>query len=222
MKYAIVTGASKGVGYATCKLLAQNGYKVIGVSRNIEKLKTLISENIEVYQLDMTNFNEIKKFAEKHKDITIDLLVHNAGGGANPKSLATEEPLDFNYAYSLNVSGPMYLSRLFIPNMTKSKNPTTIFISSMGGKFPYPGGGNYVVSKRAIGALVDLMRLEYTQYNIKTTEICPGSINTVENENRTYAVSGEDMAETIKWVAELPAHVNINHIELTHIACRRY
>lgn len=197
-KYAIVTGASKGVGFETCQLLAKNGYKVIGVSRNINKLNNLISNNIEVYQLDLTNFEEIKNFAAKYKDITIDLLVHNAGGGSNPKPLNIEEAEDFNYAYSLNVSGPMLLSKLLIPNMSRSHNPTIIFISSMGGKFPYYAGGNYVVSKRAISALVDLMRIEYTHFKIKTTEICPGGINTIENENRELSLSAQDMAETIK------------------------
>jgi NADP-dependent 3-hydroxy acid dehydrogenase YdfG len=198
IRQAIVTGASKGVGYETCKLLANNGYKVIAVSRNIEKLQTLISSNIEVYQLDLTDFDQIKKFAKKYQDITIDLLVHNAGGGLGPTSLKEEEPEHFNYAYSLNVSGPMLLSKLFISNMSKSNNPTTIFVSSIGGKFPYQNGGNYVVSKRAIGALVDLMRIEYTAFGIKTTEICPGGINTIEGEDRLLALSATDMAETIK------------------------
>jgi NADP-dependent 3-hydroxy acid dehydrogenase YdfG len=222
-KYAIVTGASRGVGYATCKLLAANGYKVIGIARSIDKLKTLVSENIEVYQLDMTNFEEIKKFAEKYKDIELDLLVNNAGGGSNPTKIIEEDPNNFNYAYSLNVSGPMYLSKLFTPNLKKSKSPAIIFISSLGGKFPYRGGGNYTTAKRAIGGLIDLMRAEYGEYNIRITEICPGSIDTVETEERgATALSAVDMAEVIKWVFELPKHININHIDLNHISNRRY
>ena len=60
MKTAIVTGASKGVGYATVKFLSENGYKVIAVSRNLSKVSQLISENVEVYQLDITDSKAIK------------------------------------------------------------------------------------------------------------------------------------------------------------------
>ena len=65
MKTAIVTGASKGVGHATVKLLSENGYRVIAVSRNLSKLKELISDNVETYQLDITDENQIKSFFEK-------------------------------------------------------------------------------------------------------------------------------------------------------------
>lgn len=221
MKTAIVTGASKGVGLSTCNLLSKNGYKVIAVSRNIKKLKLIESKEIDVYELDMTNFNEIKKFFKNYEDITLDLLINNAGGGRSPDRIINESPENFNYAYSLNVSGPMYLSKLFTKNMEKSFNPTIVFVSSLGGKFAYVGGGNYTNAKRAIGGLVDTMRLEYPLHGIKITEICPGTIDTVDNEKRDAAITAEDMAQTILWVAEQPPHVNINHIEINHIKSRK-
>ena len=221
MKTAIVTGASKGVGYQTCKALSRNGYRVIALSRNIEKMKSLLSENIEIYQIDITNFVEIKKFFEKYKDINLDLLVNNAGGGSSPTQIINESPENFNYAYSLNVSGPMYLSKLFTENLSRSKNPTIIFVSSLGGKFPYYGGGNYTNAKRGIGGLVDTMRLEYPSYGIKITEICPGTIDTVDGEKRDIAITAEDMAGAIVWIAALPRHVNINYLEINHILSRK-
>ncbi len=222
MKYAIVTGASKGVGHSTCQVLSKNGYHVIAVSRNINKVSSLFCENIETYKLDITDFKSIKIFYEKYKDITLDLLVNNAGGGRNPSQIINEDPDNFNYAYSLNVSGPMYLSKLFTLNMQKSENPTIIFVSSLGGKFAYPSGGNYTNAKRAIGGLVDTMRLEYPHYGIKITEICPGTIDTVEGEKRNIAISAEDMAQTILWVSSLSSHINVNHLELNHILSGKY
>lgn len=65
-------------------------------------------------------------------------------------------------------------------------------------------------------ALVDTMRLEFPEYGIKITEICPGTIDT-QIEKRDIAITAEDMAESIRWVASLPKHVNINHIEINHI-----
>lgn len=221
MKTAIVTGASKGVGYATVKLLSENGYRVIAVSRDLSKVSSLVSDNVEVYKLDITSSDEIKKFYQKYSDITLDLLVNNAGGGSGPTNIINETMDNFRIAYDINVSGPMYLSQLFVPCMEKSKSPTIIFISSLGGKFAYRSGGNYTNAKRGMMALVDTMRLEFPAYGIKITEICPGTIDT-QKEKRDIALTAEDMAECIRWVSELPGHVNINHIELNHILSGKY
>lgn len=221
MKTAIVTGASKGVGYATVKLLSENGYKVIAVSRNLSKVLNLVSDNVEVYKLDITNEDEIKKFHEKYKDITLDLLVNNAGGGASPTFIANESMNNFRTAYDINVSGPMFLSQLFISSMKKSESPTIIFITSLCGKVPFRGGGNYSNAKRGEMALIDTMRMEFPEYGIKVTEICPGTIDT-QLEKKDNALTSEDMAETIRWVSSLPKHVNINHIEISHINNSKY
>lgn len=221
MKTAIVTGASKGVGYATVKLLSENGYKVIAVSRDLSLVSNLICENVEVYKLDITNSEEIKKFYETYSDITLDLLVNNAGGGAGPTTLINETMDNFRRAYDINVSGPMYLSQLFVPCMEKSDSPTIVFISSLGGKFTYRSGGNYTNAKRGMMALVDTMRMEFPAYGIRVTEICPGTIDT-QKEKRDIALTAEDMAECIRWVAQMPSHVNINHIELNHLLSGKY
>ena len=221
MKTAIVTGASKGVGYATVKLLSENGYKVIAVSRNLSKVSNLVSDNVEVYKLDITDSIGVKTFFEKYKNISLDLLVHNAGGGASPTNIINETPENFRKAYDINVTGPMYMSQLFVPCMQKSSSPTIIFINSFGGKVPYPGGGNYTNAKRGQRGLIDTMRMEFPQYKIKITEICPSTIDTQE-EKRDNALTAEDMAESIRWVASMPSHVNINEIEICHINGNRY
>ena len=221
MKTAIVTGASKGVGLATVKLLSENGYKVIAVSRNLSKVSELISDNVEVYSLDITNSEEIKAFYEKYKDITLDLLVNNAGGGSGPTHLINETMDNFRRAYDINVSGPMYLSQLFVPAMKKSESATIIFITSLCGKTPYRGGGNYSNAKRGEMALVDTMRMEFPEYGIKVTEVCPGTIDT-QVEKKDNALTAEDLAESIRWVGSLPKHFNINHLELSHINNNKY
>jgi NADP-dependent 3-hydroxy acid dehydrogenase YdfG len=216
MKTAIVTGASKGVGYATAKLLSENGYKVIAVSRNLSEISKLVSENLEVYQMDITKEEEIKKFADKYKDMTLDLLVNNAGGGSGPTHLINETMDNFRRAYDINVSGPMYLSQLFVSCMKKSESPTIIFITSLCGKIPFRGGGNYSNAKRGEMALVDTMRMEFPEYGIKITEICPGTIDT-QAEKKDNALTAEDMAEAIRWVSSLHKNFNVNHLEVSHI-----
>ena len=221
MKTAIVTGASKGVGLATVKRLSENGYKVIAVSRNLSKVSELISDNVEVYNLDITDSKAIEIFFEKYKDITLDLLVNNAGGGSGPTYIINETPENFRKAYDINVTGPMYLSQLFVPCMERSESPTILFITSFGGKVPYRGGGNYTNAKRGERGLIDTMRLEFPQFGIKITEICPATIDTQE-QKRDQALTAEDLAEAIYWVGSLPSHVNINEIEMCHIHSSKY
>lgn len=221
MKTAIVTGASKGVGLATVKRLSENGYKVIAVSRNLSKVSELVSDNVEVYQLDVTDSKAIEGFFEKYKDITLDLLVNNAGGGSSPTNIINETPENFRKAYDINVTGPMYLSQLFVPCMERSQSPTIIFITSFGGKVPYSGGGNYTNAKRGERGLIDTMRLEFPQFGIKITEVCPATIDTQE-QRRDHALTAEDLAEAIYWVGSLPSHVNINEIEICHINSSKY
>ena len=216
MKTAIVTGASKGVGYATVKLLSENGYKVIAVSRDLSKVSDLISENVETYQLDITDSKAIKDFFDKYKDITLDLLVNNAGGGAGPTSIINETMENFRTAYDINVTGPMYISQLFVPCMQRSDSPTIIFVTSIGGNIPYPGGGNYTNAKRGEIGLLETMRIEFPAYNIKITEICPGTIDT-QADKKNDALTADDLAHSILWVSSLPKHFNVNSINISHI-----
>ena len=216
MKTAIVTGASRGVGRATVKLLSYNGYKVIAVSRDLERMKDLVSENVEIYRLDITKESEIKEFYEKYKDITLDLLVNNAGGGADPKRIIEETMANFRTAYDINVSGPMYISQLFVPCLEKAESPTIIFITSIGGNVPHPGGGNYTNAKRGQIGLLETMRLEFPERKIKVTEICPGSIDT-QDQKKENALTSEDLANSILWISSLPSHCNVNSLNISHL-----
>ena len=221
MKTAIVTGASKGIGYATVKLLADSGYHVIAVSRNLSIFDTINIANVETYQLDITDSKQIKAFAEKYKDITLDLLVNNAGGGASPTKIINETTENFRYAYDVNVTGPMLLSQLFIPALQKSDSPTIIFVTSLGGKVPYRSGGNYTNAKRGEMALIDTMRLEFPEYNIKVTEICPGTVDT-QKEKKMYGLNAKDIADIVLFIGSLPATVNINSVEVSHINSSKF
>jgi len=216
MKTAIVTGASRGVGLATVKELLRNEYRVIAVSRDMSRLAELQSENLELYTLELTSPHGIKAFYEKYKDISLDLLVNNAGGGASPTKIIDETMENFRTAYDINVSGPMYLSQLFVPCLKKSESPTIIFVTSLSGKIPFRGGGNYSNAKRGEMALIDTMRMEFPEYGIKITEICPGTIDT-QDEVKPHALTAEDMAEAIRWVGSLPKHFNVNHLEVSNI-----
>ena len=215
MKKAIVTGVSGGVGNLLAHTLSINGYFVIGTSRHPEGISNLNFENIKIEHLDLSDKTSINSFYQKYKDETIDLIVNNAScaGIDGAKSIDNETPDNFMHSYMVNVAGPMYLSKLFIPSLKKSDNATLIFISSFAKKHFYVGGGNYATSKLSISALAKLFRLEMSPFKVKVTEICPAAINT--HQNNDGALEAEDIANAILWISRLPQRCNVDLIEIS-------
>ena len=129
-KYVIVTGASRGVGEATCKLLSLK-YNVIAVSRNIERMNFVFSEykNIYPYEMDVTDFSLHDKLYDYIKDKEIVARVNNAGGGRGASLVENDLPEAWQYAYNLNVVSPMSLSKMVIPIMKKNGHGDIIIIT---------------------------------------------------------------------------------------------
>jgi NADP-dependent 3-hydroxy acid dehydrogenase YdfG len=215
MKKAIVTGVSGGVGNLLAHTLCNNGYFVIGTSRNPEGVKNLNFDNIKIEHLDLSDETSIGNFYKKYKDETIDLIVNNAScaGLDGAKTMSNETTDNFMHSYMLNVVGPMYLSKLFIPNLKKSNNATLVFISSFAKKHFYVGGGNYATSKLSIAGLAKLFRLELSPFKVKVTEVCPAAINT--HQHNDGALESEDIANAILWLSELPQRCNLDLIEIS-------
>jgi NADP-dependent 3-hydroxy acid dehydrogenase YdfG len=215
MKKAIVTGVSSGVGNLVVKTLSENGYFVIGTSRNPDQIKNLNKDNVILEKLDLSQETSIDLFYNKYKNETIDLIINNtSSAGLHGAQMLSKETHDnFMHSYMVNVAGPMYMSRLFIPNLKKSNNATLVFISSFARKHFYAGGGNYSASKLSIYAIAKLFRLELSPFKIKVTEICPAAINT--HQYNEGALEAEDIANTVLWIGELPQRCNIDLIEIS-------
>ena len=218
MKTAIVTGVTLGVGNDLVALLLDSGYKVIGTSRQPDKAMSLQKypnhENLVIEELNYHHRRTVDEFVKKYHDVKVDLIVNNAAGANSPSELNEETMDNFNKSYELNVSGPMYLTKMMRDSLTKSENPTVVFISSFAGKHPYPGGGNYCNSKRALSGLVEQFRIEFAQRDIKVTEICPSTINTSQTEQKPIAINSIDVANAVAWVASMPRGCNINIVEM--------
>ena len=219
-KIAIVTGASYGIGRETAKILANSGYDVLAVARSLDLLKELEQENknIKAYQLDITDYEAIKKFEFYLKDKEIEILINNAGGGANPvDNFLNDYVENWKNSYNTNVIGAMELSRIVIPYMIKNKKGHIVFISSVAGRFVYKNGGGYNISKHGTVALSKLLRLELFGKNIRVTEIAPGNVNSRGDRNSLDCLDPKDVAESIKWVISLPDHINIDSLSILHI-----
>lgn len=225
MKTALVTGTKMGVGNGLVSRLLSLGYKVIATSRDpifvFENRKNFgWDDNVSIDYLDLTDITSIEALCHKYRDVTIDLLIHNAGGGSY--SGGDEKIFDsLVYSTSLNISGPAHLTNLLLKNLQKSDNPTVIFISSFAGKNPYPGDISYCVSKNAVSQLAKICRMELQNKGIKVTEIMPASINTREDNPNVTHLNVEDMVNAIIWVSELPKHCNIDLIEISEVRTRK-
>lgn len=176
MKTILITGASKGIGYATAVLAADQGHRVIALSRNIASLQGI--PNIYPYAVDLGCSERLQLFVESLKGQTIDVLINNAG-------LLTHTPVEastfslFEKIYKVNVFGLAELTRLLLPQIPSSGH--VVNISSMGGiqgSAKFPGLSIYSSSKGAVITLTELWAEEYKATGPKFNALALGAVQT--------------------------------------------
>ena len=178
-KVALVTGASSGIGEATARLLADNGYKVIGVARRVEKMTHLKRLGIDILPMDLSNDDSIVQVIETiiQSNGSIDILVNIAGFGSYG-AVEDVSMKDARYQLEVNVIGLARLCQLVLPYMRGQHYGKIVNITSVGGKMATPLGGWYHASKFAVEALSDSLRLEVKQFGIDVIVVEPGGIKT--------------------------------------------
>lgn len=234
-KTALITGASAGFGKAIAEIFAANGWNLILTARRKVRLDTIERKLKEKYGVEVTslvfdirNNEEVKKaIASLSGDWKkIDLLVNNAGLAAGLSAVQEGSIDDWEQMIDTNVKGLLYMTRCVAPLMTERKTGHIINIGSIAGKEVYANGNVYCASKHAVDALTKAMRIDLLPHNIRVTQIAPGMAETEfsivrfkgdnDRAKSVYAglqpLTAEDIAETAWWVANRPAHVNINDI----------
>ncbi|MES2734092.1 MAG: SDR family NAD(P)-dependent oxidoreductase [Bacteroidota bacterium] len=176
-KIAIVTGASRGIGLATAKLLLKKGAKVAGWSRTAPAIK---HENFRAYPADLRSPASIgMAYEATTKDFgsNISILINNAGLGykADFESLPPEQWLEM---FDTNVHGLFYCSRLVIPGMKSRQEGSIINIASTSGKMGAEGFSGYCGSKFAVQGISQAMYKELREFGVKVTCVFPGAVNT--------------------------------------------
>jgi NADP-dependent 3-hydroxy acid dehydrogenase YdfG len=233
---AVVTGASSGIGAATAKLLAKNGYTVIAGARRLDRLEALTKadSNIEIHQLDVTDQASVDNFVMTVAGREVDLLVNNAGGAFDSSSVLDSDPEVWAKSYEVNVIGSVRMTKALAPSMIKAGKGHIVIISSTAGHVAYENGGSYVAAKFAERSLANTLRLELNGTPIRVTEIAPGMVKTDEfalvrnagdsekaakvYEGVESPLTAEDIAESIYWSTSVPAHVNIDSIVIRPVA----
>ena len=224
-KTAVITGASAGIGAATAKALAREGFELILGARRIERLEALAGPLGARFQsLDVTDPASVRKFVARID--RVDLLVNNAGAafGLDPIERAVEER--WRAMFELNVMGVLRMTRSLLPALRASGDSHVINVGSIAGFEVYPGGAGYTAAKHAVRALTKTLRLELLGEPIRVTEVAPGLADTEfstvrfsgdrERARDVYKgmtpLTAEDVAECIAWAATRPSHVNIDEI----------
>ncbi len=175
----LITGCSSGIGRATARAFAQRGATVYATARRPDSLRDLTADGITRRALDVLDERSmravIEEIGEEHG--AVDVLVNNAGYGLQtPVEEASLD--DVRHQFETNVFGLVRLSQLALPGMRHQGFGRIVNVSSMGGRFTFPGGGFYHATKHAVESLSDALRLEVAPFGIAVSLIEPGPVRT--------------------------------------------
>jgi serine 3-dehydrogenase len=230
-KTILITGATAGIGEASARKFAAGGWKVIGTGRRPERLKALSDELGESFlplEIDMRDLDSVRSLAELSAPWgEIDLLLNNAGLAPPTDPLPATDWELLETVMETNMTGLVALTRTLLPGLTERKG-AIINLSSVAATYPYKGGAVYGGTKAFVRQFSLDLRCDLAGTGVRVTSIEPGMVETEFTIVRTggdkqasdalYSnmdpMTGEDIAETIWWVANLPPHVNVNALEL--------
>ncbi len=237
MKTVLITGASSGFGEATARLLAKHKYKLVLVARRKERLEKLANELKVPHHIgivDVRNRKKVEKFIEgiPNEFRPIDVLINNAGLALGRELVDQSNLDDWETMIDTNIKGLLYFTREILPQMKKRNSGHIINMGSVAGHVPYKGGNVYGATKAFVQHFSRNLRAETAEDNIRVTNIEPGMAETEFSIVRykgdrakadavyegTRSLTAQDIAETIQWIIERPAHVNIDNIEIMPVS----
>jgi serine 3-dehydrogenase len=234
-KTILITGATAGIGAASARRFASDGWRVIAIGRRGDRLRALADELGDAclpLELDVRDLDAGAQLAQLSPPWgEIDLLLNNAGLAPpmDPLQDAALEPLV--NTIQTNITGLIALTRALLPRLIERKG-AVINLSSVAASYPYRGGAVYGASKAFVRQFSLDLRCDLAGTGVRVTSIEPGMAETEFTLVRTggdqaasdqlYAdmnpMTAEDLADTIYWIANLPPHLNINTIELMPVS----
>ena len=231
---AVVTGASSGIGAATARRLAAEGYEVVAAARRRERLDELAetTPGIRAVTLDVTSPESIAELAAALDDIAV--LVNNAGGAVGVEPIERADAADWQAMFDTNVLGVLRVTQALLPALERGAGGHVVVTGSIAGHLVYEGGAGYTAAKHGATAFVETLRLELNGRPVRVTEVAPGMVHTeefslvrlrgdAEAAERVYAgvenpLTAEDVADCIAFAVTRPAHVNIDLLVVKPLA----
>lgn len=222
---AVVTGASSGIGEATARALAADGWDVVVGARRLDRLAALAAEiGGRAHPLDVTDSASVDTFVAAVPDCR--LLVNNAGGALGLNPVAEADEGEWRTMYDTNVLGVLRVTKGLLPALDASGDGQVVTIGSIAGHEPYPGGAGYNAAKFGVRAVMSVLRQELLGRPVRVSEIDPGMVETEfslvrfgGDADRAAAVyegvtplTANDVAECVRWVASRPSHVNVDQM----------
>jgi len=225
---AVVTGASSGIGEATARRLAAEGYHVYCVARRGDRVEALAAEvDGTAVRCDVTSPEQVAELAERFCP-RLDVLVNNAGGAIGSDPVAESDPDDWRAMFEVNVLGLLNVTKALLPALVASGDGVLVNVGSTAGRIAYEGGAGYTAAKHGTQVVTETLRLELCGEPVRVTEIAPGMVKTEEfslkrfggdqeKYDAVYAgvaepLVAEDVADAIGWVVTRPSHVNIDEL----------
>jgi NADP-dependent 3-hydroxy acid dehydrogenase YdfG len=225
---AVVTGASSGIGAATARALAWEGYAVVCAARRADRIAALADEiDGTAVTCDVTSPESVAGLADVVGD-TLNVLVNNAGGAFGLAAVADADPEDWRRMFEVNVLGLLHVTQALLPALRASGDGLILNVGSTAGRIAYEGGAGYTAAKHGTQVVTETLRLELVGEPIRISEIAPGMVRTDEfsavrfggDQARADAVYAgvaeplvaEDIADAIAWIATRPSHVNIDEL----------
>ncbi|WP_028654651.1 SDR family NAD(P)-dependent oxidoreductase [Nocardioides sp. J54] len=227
-RLAVVTGASSGIGAATARHLAREGFEVVCAARRTDRIEALAAEiGGRAVACDVTDADQVAALAEAVGP-RLDVLVNNAGGAFGLAPVAEADTDQWRRMYDVNVIGLMQVTRALLPALVASGAGVVVNVGSLAGRTAYEGGAGYTAAKHGTRVVTETLRLELYDQPVRVCEVAPGMVRTEEfslvrfggDQERADAVYAgvaeplvaDDVAEAITWVATRPPHVNIDEL----------
>jgi NADP-dependent 3-hydroxy acid dehydrogenase YdfG len=234
-RVAVVTGASSGIGEATARALAREGFNLVLGARREDRLAGVARDlGAAAILVDVRDLTSIQAFvgAVEARYPAVEILINNAGLAAGLQPLAEGDDDDWVQMMETNVLGVLRMTKAMLPLLRRSARAHIVNLGSVAGFEVYPGGVGYTASKHAVRAITRTLRLELLGEPIRVTEIEPGMVETEfslvrfkGDQQRAVAVyqgmeplTGADVADCIVWAVTRPPHVNIDEMVVRPIA----
>lgn len=230
-----ITGASSGFGAAAAERFAREGWQVVMVARRQDRLDELKQsmphpDRIHTVVLDVRDGDAVTDAVAELPDpfSGINILVNNAGLALGMEGADQAVMDDWETMVDTNIKGLMYVTRAVLPGMVARGGGHVVNIGSVAASWPYPGGNAYGGTKAFVQQFSRNLRADLLGKNIRVTNVEPGMCETEfsvvrfkgdeDKASQVYdgmqPLTGVDVAELIYWVTQVPAHVNINQLEV--------